>query len=299
MDLQSIPFVHFGTRPAFPAMLREFFARVYAGGSHTSDTFDAGMHHLLTAHRPRHDRIPGKEASMVPYHIGRSVLAAAAGAFCLLFPVYGGSAFSTPHQPAGTQPAKPDQPAKPGDAEKKPDQQNTQQPDKKPADSSPPAPPPANPAPKPQPGDPSLNDPSVDQIIKDMDKPKAPLKPVGLTSKPAVEPPGTKARAGGAGDKVKLLREGTFLTSRRGRMVRSSAGDWEYVFDADAQGNADPAMVLMPCLNLAGMEKTAEKRGESTTFTVTGQVFVYHNRNYLLPTIYQINRPERDIRTTQ
>ena len=246
---------------------------------------------------------------MVPNNAGWVVLLAATGTLFLVSPATAEPVASAPPQLAAGQPAKPappDQPVKPADEERKPDQPSPspRQPEKKPADPAAPDPAPSVPQPtpasKPDPNNPGLNDPSVDQIIKDMDKSKTPRKVVGPANKPAPESAGPTSRSKPAtAGRARVLREGTFLTSRRGRVVRSSGGEWEFAFDADAQGNADPSMIIMPCLNLAGMEKIAEKSGESATFTVTGQVFVYHNRNYLLPTLYQINHPERDIRTSQ
>jgi hypothetical protein len=244
------------------------------------------------------------EGAMVPYQFARNLLCAAGISLCLLARTVGGCTLDQPAQPVGekpVQPGKPDPSAKPADADKKPEQppQDAQQPEKKAPE--PGATSPQPPAPTPKTADPSLNDPSVDQIIKDMDKSKEPRKAVAPATAPAVESPRPKTRSkpGTSNARARLLREGTFLTSRRGRVVRSSGGDWEFVFDADARGDADPTMILMPCLNLAGMERIAEKKGEAATFTVTGQVFIYRDRNYLLPTLYQVDRPERDIRTSQ
>lgn len=101
------------------------------------------------------------------------------------------------------------------------------------------------------------------------------------TGEPIVEPATTGTR---------LLRENTFITQRRGRMTRSMTNDWVFTMDADAKGKGEPAMVLMPCMNLQNMEKTVERAGEGTSFTVSGTVYVYKGRNYLLPTMYVVNR---------
>jgi hypothetical protein len=141
-------------------------------------------------------------------------------------------------------------------------------------------------------------DPSTEDVLKQMEKERgnAPA-PTPSTAPPAVEQapaaPNRRVRTG------RLLREGTFLVDRRGRMVRAANGDWMYTFDADAKGQADPTMVLMPCQKLEAMEKLAERYGESITFTLTGQVFVYKNRNYLLPGPFRVNRANDDIKTTQ
>jgi len=126
-------------------------------------------------------------------------------------------------------------------------------------------------------------------------------------SKPVVEParpaaptlaPGAKVVDPGKG---RLVREGTFIVSRSGRVVRSAAGDWLFAFDSDPNSRAgsEPTMALMPCEKLMALERIAEKHGEGITYTMSGQVFVYHGRNYLLPANYTVNRPSGDIKTTQ
>jgi hypothetical protein len=105
-----------------------------------------------------------------------------------------------------------------------------------------------------------------------------------------------------AGPQARLVKQGTFLTSRRARMARSASGEWMAVFDSDADPGAmpgDPPMVLQPCLNLMAMEKVAERHGDAAAFELTGEVFVYHSRNYLLVRHYQIVRASGEIRTTQ
>ncbi|MFT3684932.1 MAG: hypothetical protein QM783_08400 [Phycisphaerales bacterium] len=112
--------------------------------------------------------------------------------------------------------------------------------------------------------------------------PAAPRPPAGAPEQPAAEPATTGTR---------LLRENTFITQRRGRMTRSMTNEWVFTMDADAKGTrAEPAMVLMPCLNLQNMEKAVERSGDGTSFTISGTVYVYKGRNYLLPSMFVVNR---------
>lgn len=141
-------------------------------------------------------------------------------------------------------------------------------------------------------------DPSTEDVLKQMEKERGNVPaPTPSTAPPAVEQP--PAGPNGRVRTGRLLREGTFLVDRRGRMVRGANGEWMYTFDADAKGQADPTMVLMPCQKLEAMEKLAERYGESITFTLTGQVFAYKNRNYLLPGPFRVNRANEDIKTNQ
>ncbi len=114
---------------------------------------------------------------------------------------------------------------------------------------------------------------------------------------PEETPPAPRAPAG-TGEAVvetgttgtRLLRENTFITQRRGRMSRSQASEWVFTMDTDGKGRSEPAMVLMPCMNLQNMEKTVDRAGEGTSFTVSGTVYVYKGRNYLLPSMFVVNR---------
>ncbi|MBC7771524.1 MAG: hypothetical protein H7210_03400 [Pyrinomonadaceae bacterium] len=101
--------------------------------------------------------------------------------------------------------------------------------------------------------------------------------------------------------KTKLYREGTFIVSRRGRVIRTPGGEWQFAFDSGTSNAPaqEPSLVLMPCEKLMALEKVSEKHGEDVTFTMSGQVFVYNGRNYLLPTNFVINRQGGDVKTMQ
>lgn len=87
-----------------------------------------------------------------------------------------------------------------------------------------------------------------------------------------------------------LIREGTMLVSRRGRLSRSGDGAWIFVFDADASGLADPPLTILPCLLLERMERYAQQLGGMTPIVLSGQVQLFNNHNYLYPTVFQVPR---------
>lgn len=90
--------------------------------------------------------------------------------------------------------------------------------------------------------------------------------------------PGTKAS--------KLRREGEFIISRKGRLVRSEDGlHTLFVFDADSQTISEPPMAVVPCQMLQSMEDLLGQRGEQIRFIVSGQILVYRGVNYVLPTM--------------
>jgi len=86
------------------------------------------------------------------------------------------------------------------------------------------------------------------------------------------------------------------ITARTGRVVRSPGTGWVMAFDNDTDQSAatgdgatlDTPMQMLPCLNLQGMQALAGQYGSRLRFTVSGTVYVYDGRNYLLPTMYII-----------
>lgn len=85
-----------------------------------------------------------------------------------------------------------------------------------------------------------------------------------------------------------LAREGTIILARRGKVSREASGAWQFVFDADASGRADPPLILLPCLLLERIEDLAQRRGIATPMLISGEVTAFEGRNYLQPTSFQI-----------
>lgn len=99
-----------------------------------------------------------------------------------------------------------------------------------------------------------------------------------------------------AGKSRPVVKEDAMILSRRGRMTRDAGGSWTFVFDADAAGLADPPMTLLPCLLLERMESYAGTSESGALMLLSGRVLTYHERNYLLPTVYQIPRERTPIK---
>lgn len=124
------------------------------------------------------------------------------------------------------------------------------------------------------------NDDSAEDIIEELES------AVGALARGAAPiEPGSSASGNAS-----LVREQTMLLSRRGQVTRTNTGAWMFVFDADAQGLADPPMILMPCLLLEQLEQRTWRSGASVPVLVSGRAFVFEDRNYLLPTSFQIAR---------
>ncbi len=129
--------------------------------------------------------------------------------------------------------------------------------------------------------------PEVDQIVKDLEQAATRRTPIGPTIPPSTRSP----TPGGSALAPRLLREGTFLSNRRGRVSRNDRGESLITFDADAQGRAEPPMMLHPTQNLASAQRLIERSDVPVTLIVSGQVFAYHGRNFLL-----LSRPAEVVR---
>jgi len=80
-----------------------------------------------------------------------------------------------------------------------------------------------------------------------------------------------------------ILREGTAIIDRVGRLQKAADGPWsELVFDSDGRVMRDPPMIILPNLKLTMMESEISKVSDDLRFRVTGTVTEYHNRNYIL-----------------
>ena len=110
---------------------------------------------------------------------------------------------------------------------------------------------------------------------------------------PVVRSTGGEAKVQKA--ELKLASEGTQIFNRRGRMHRGAHGTWWFTFDADSSGLSDPPMVILPCLLLERMERYAARTGARTAMLLSGRVYVYEDRNYILPTMFQIPRERTTI----
>lgn len=85
-----------------------------------------------------------------------------------------------------------------------------------------------------------------------------------------------------------LVREGAFLSNMHGELRRTELGlVIDFAPDAET-GERLVSMVLERGMTLSAMEQIIQAHDEPIGFVVSGQVFVYHGRNYLLPTRFAI-----------
>lgn len=151
----------------------------------------------------------------------------------------------------------------------------------------------------------TVESPSADDVMRDLLNERQEPPTIAPTQQPGgmtVPPPPSAPPVGRAGMELDpailgplpgepqptLRREGEFLVNRRGRLIRSDAGEQMFVFEADSQDAPEPPMILQPCRRLQDMEDIVQQRGESVVFIVSGQVHVYRGQNFLLPTMMTI-----------
>lgn len=124
---------------------------------------------------------------------------------------------------------------------------------------------------------------TTEDIIRNLERSVGPVPRRGVTDRRA---PFGSAEDDGAIAGPAL--EGTILVERRGVVRRTAGGGYVLLFDADAEGNADPPMRLLPCLLLQELERYARQHGERAAVLVSGHVYTYRGLNYLRPTLFRI-----------
>jgi len=160
---------------------------------------------------------------------------------------------------------------------------------------------------------PGAAEPSIEEIVTRLDKA---VSSVSATAPLRVSPPSAGGTAPSlplevGGDTVaandRLLPPG-LLVSRRGRVVRGPDGALLFRIDSGASGAAAAGAVaaagggmltLLPCQNLTSIEQVSERAGEGATYTMSGDVFAYRGRNYLLVRSYQVNRASEQVMPVQ
>ncbi len=126
------------------------------------------------------------------------------------------------------------------------------------------------------------------------------VAPTILTSTRAVipgQPTPSDAVPGLLGEDIavplaRLLPEGAFLTQRVGGLIRARTGEWIFISSADEAGRRDPPLVLLPSATLQELENRIAGDATGVRVVLSGQVFVYHDRNYLMPTLFAITREQ-------
>ncbi|WP_428939348.1 hypothetical protein [Fontivita pretiosa] len=108
-----------------------------------------------------------------------------------------------------------------------------------------------------------------------------PLQPI--SDPPAVDATSGAAAVAPGAPQLTVLREGTFLVDRIGRLTRGGDGhSWEFTFESDGRAMQDPPVIVLPNLKLMQMEQALKGTNRDLRFRITGMVTEYNGRNYIL-----------------
>jgi hypothetical protein len=150
--------------------------------------------------------------------------------------------------------------------------------------------------------DPGLNDPTLEDEIaghRRAGKPPEPIPPAPPKPAQRAVPSVPDPAPGLAGLDPSLpgrrfYAEGTFLPPHSGTLVRARTGDLIFLPSRLNDGPAEPAMVLMECQRLSQLDGAAGAPGFSGSVMLSGQVFVYRDRHYLMPTVFSVRAAGRE-----
>ena len=81
---------------------------------------------------------------------------------------------------------------------------------------------------------------------------------------------------------VTVMREGTFLVDRTGRLTKGADATAEFSFESDGRALRDPPVVIVPSLKLVAMEEAVKAANKDLRFRISGMVTEYRGRNYVL-----------------
>ncbi len=136
----------------------------------------------------------------------------------------------------------------------------------------------------------AFDDPDVSALLTELDSSpaiRAVAPPVARSASDEADAEQSSVVSGSAD----YVADGTPITRRRARLVRGPGGAWAFRFDNDFDTARSPLldqpMTVLPCRLLHRLESLALTRGEDIELIVSGRVYTYGQRSYILPTIYQ------------
>ncbi len=125
--------------------------------------------------------------------------------------------------------------------------------------------------------------PNPDMMLRQLLSPARPsAKPLEPVNFPPEVDQMSKMAVAPKTDSQNLVREGSYIVDRVGRLTRTADGQAELTFEADGSALKDPPMVILPNLKLMIMESTVKNASKDLKFHVSGMVTEYNGRNYIL-----------------
>jgi hypothetical protein len=123
----------------------------------------------------------------------------------------------------------------------------------------------------------------LNQLLKPTGESAKPLAPATAPKGGVVDVTSGAAAVAPGAPVVTVMREGTDLVNRVGRLTRSADGEqWEFTFDSDGRTMLDPPVIILPNLTLMLMESNVTGSNRDVRFRITGEVTEYRGRNYVL-----------------
>ena len=114
----------------------------------------------------------------------------------------------------------------------------------------------------------------------------APSAPeAGSSGGGSAEPDSGDAGRDGTGP---AMVDGSYISARRGRMIRSIDGSWIFVSDNEAGDGL--RLTLLPCRMLERLERIVFREGDSAAVTLSGRVHKFWGDQYILPTLFERER---------
>jgi hypothetical protein len=124
------------------------------------------------------------------------------------------------------------------------------------------------------------SDQVFDQMLKPAPSPTRQLPPMPEQAAPGEKVASPSVKPGAP--QVPVIREGTYIIDRLGRLTKTDKGEFEFTFESDGKTMHDPPMLLLPNLKLAQLEDAVTSQARDLKVRVTGRVTEYRGRNYLL-----------------
>jgi len=91
------------------------------------------------------------------------------------------------------------------------------------------------------------------------------------------------------------IASGTRMSARLGRLARDpQTGSWRFVPE-QTSGTGDPSIEVLPCLLLERLEDAARESDKPPAVLLTGTIYAFEGRSFVLPTSYRRAREGRGI----
>ncbi len=118
---------------------------------------------------------------------------------------------------------------------------------------------------------------------------------VGRTPQPHAVDNSATRDASAPNKSIAPITNGSRLSQRLGRIARDpQSGGWRFV-PQQTTGSGDASIEVMPCMLLERLEAAARESDASPAILISGTVYAYEGRSYLLPSSFRRAREGRGL----